>query len=122
MGFERYTDFVLDVPMYFVVRDGNYIDAGGLSFRDSLAGQLPVLPGDRPAIRDWENRLTTVFAQVRLESCLELRGADAGVSVARVLALAALWAVLARCRPASPRNTRLERKTQELPVHSLQTE
>ena len=93
MGFERYTDYVLDVPMYFVNRDGEYIDASGLSFRDFLAGQLAVLPGQQPMLSDWENHLTTVFPQVRLKKFLEMRGADAGPS-SRVAALPALWAGL----------------------------
>ncbi len=93
MGFERYTEYVLDVPMYFVCRDGKYIDASGLSFRDFLAGQLAVLPGQQPMLSDWENHLTTVFPQVRLKKFLEMRGADAG-PVSRVAALPALWAGL----------------------------
>jgi glutamate--cysteine ligase len=91
MGFERYTDYVLDVPMYFVIRDGVYIDASGLSFRDFLAGQLPVLPGERPFLADWSTHLSTVFPHVRLKKILEVRGADAGESKARVAALTALW-------------------------------
>jgi glutamate--cysteine ligase len=94
MGFELYTDYVLDVPMYFVIRDGKYIDASGMSFRDFLNGRLSVLPGERPTLRDWENHLTTVFPQVRLKRYLEMRGADAGGSMLRVTALAALWAGL----------------------------
>lgn len=93
MGFERYTDYVLDVPMYFVYRDGKYIDASGLSFRDFLAGRLAVQPGQLPTLSDWDNHLTTVFPQVRLKKFLEMRGADAG-PVSRVAALPALWAGL----------------------------
>lgn len=91
MGFERYTDYILDVPMYFVLRNGEYIDASGLSFRDFLAGKLAVLPGQKPLLSDWENHLTTVFPQVRLKRYLEMRGADGG-PVSRVAALPALWA------------------------------
>jgi glutamate--cysteine ligase len=91
MSFERYTDYALDVPMYFVCRHGEYIDASGLSFRDFLAGRLTVLPGERPCLNDWSNHLTTVFPQVRLKGYLEMRGADAGDSVSRVAALSALW-------------------------------
>jgi glutamate--cysteine ligase len=91
MGFERYTDYVLDVPMYFVIRDGVYIDATGLSFRDFLAGRLSVLPGQRPVLNDWVNHLSTVFPHVRLKKIMEVRGADAGDSKARVAALTALW-------------------------------
>ena len=94
MGLERYTDYVLDVPMYFVRRHGEYLDASGLSFRDFLAGRLSILPGERPFLSDWVNHLTTVFPQVRLKTFLEMRGADAGDSVSRVTALAALWAGL----------------------------
>lgn len=94
MGFERYTDYVLDVPMYFVIRDGKYIDASGLSFRDFMKGRLPVLPGQFPTITDWVNHLSTVFPQVRLKQFLEFRGADAGDAVNRVPALVALWAGL----------------------------
>jgi glutamate--cysteine ligase len=92
MGFERYADYALDVPMYFVIRHGQYIDASGLSFRDFLAGRLAVLPGERPCLGDWANHLTTLFPQVRLKRYLEMRGADAGGSVSRVAALSALWA------------------------------
>ena len=94
MGFERFTDYVLDVPMYLICRDGEYVDASGLSFRDFLAGRLPVLAGERPFLSDWANHLTTVFTQVRLKRFLEMRGADAGDSISRVTALAALWAGL----------------------------
>lgn len=94
MGFERYADFALDVPMYFVIRDGLHLDASGLSFRDFLAGKLAILPGERPRLSDWENHLVTLFPEVRLKQVLELRGADAGGSVSRGVALAALWAGL----------------------------
>lgn len=91
MGFERYVDYILDVPMYFVRRAGEYMDVRGLSFRDFLAGRLPVLPGQRPTIRDWADHLTTVFPEVRLKRYLEMRGADAGGNLSRVSALTALW-------------------------------
>lgn len=94
MGFERYTDYMLDVPMYFVIRDGQYIDASGMSFRDFLAGRLPVLSGQLPLMIDWVNHLSTVFPHVRLKQILEVRGADAGDFSARVPALTALWAGL----------------------------
>jgi glutamate--cysteine ligase len=93
MGFERYTDYMLDVPMYFVYRDGNYIDASGQSFRDFLDGRLPALPGEKPRLLDWENHLTTAFPEVRLKKFLEMRGADGG-PWARLCALPALWAGL----------------------------
>ncbi len=71
MGFEKYTDYMLDVPMYFVYREGEYLDASGQSFRDFLAGKLPALPGELPTLTDWENHLTTAFARRRGNlSCL----------------------------------------------------
>jgi len=90
MGFERYADYALDVPMYFVYRDGAYIDASGQSFRDFLAGKLAALPGERPRLRDWEDHLTTPFPEVRLKRFLEMRGADGG-PWRRLCALPALW-------------------------------
>ena len=89
-GFERYTDYMLDVPMYFVYRDGKYIDASGQSFRDFLAGKLPALPGEYPTIKDWEDHLTTAFPEVRLKKYMEMRGADGG-PWNRICALPALW-------------------------------
>jgi len=89
-GFERYVDYMLDVPMYFVQRDGRYIDAAGQSFRDFLAGRLPALPGERPTLADWEDHLTTAFPEVRLKKFLEMRGADGG-PWKRLCALPALW-------------------------------
>ena len=77
-----------------MIRDGHLIDASGLSFRDFLAGRLPVLPGELPLLSDWENHLGTLFPKVRLKRFLELRGADAGPSFSSVNALAALWAPL----------------------------
>jgi len=90
MGFERYVDYALDVPMYFVYRDSRYIDASGKSFRDFMAGRLDVLPGQLPTIEDWADHLSTLFPEVRLKRYLEMRGADVG-SVASVSALPALW-------------------------------
>jgi glutamate--cysteine ligase len=89
-GFERYVEYMLDVPMYFVYRDGRYIDVAGQSFRDFLAGRLPGLPGERPTLSDWNDHLTTAFPEVRLKRYLEMRGADAG-PWARICALSALW-------------------------------
>ena len=89
MGFERYADHVLDVPMYFVYRQG-YRDASGQSFRDFLDGKLPALPGERPTLKDWEDHLTTLFPEVRLKQFLEMRGADGG-PWRRLCALPALW-------------------------------
>jgi glutamate--cysteine ligase len=88
--FERYVDYVLGVPMYFVYRDGRYIDASGLSFVDFMAGKLAVLPGETPTLADWDSHLTTAFPEVRLKRFLEMRGADNG-SLERILALPALW-------------------------------
>jgi len=89
-GFERYADYALDVPMYFVIRNGEYINVAGESFRDFLAGKLPQLPGEKPTLKDWENHLSTLFPEVRLKQFLEQRGADMG-DRDHVLALAALW-------------------------------
>jgi glutamate--cysteine ligase len=99
MGFERYADYMLDVPMYFVYRDGQYINAAGQSFRDFLAGKLPAMPGERPTLNDWENHLTTAFPEVRLKRFLEMRGADGG-PWARLCALPALWAGLLYHQPS----------------------
>ena len=89
-GYERYCDYALDVPMYFVFRDGKYIDAAGLSFRDFLDGKLSVLPGEKPTKADWTDHLSTAFPEVRLKSFLEMRGADGG-RWGRICALPALW-------------------------------
>lgn len=99
MGFEKYTDYMLDVPMYFVYRDGQYIDATGQSFRDFLDGRLPALPGERPTLKDWEDHLTTAFPEVRLKRYLEMRGADGG-PWHRLCALPALWAGLFYHQPS----------------------
>jgi glutamate--cysteine ligase len=89
-GFERYVDYLLDVPMYFVYRDGQYIDASGHSFRAFLKGELPVYPGHLPTLNDWADHLTTAFPEVRLKKFLEMRGADGG-PWSRLCALPALW-------------------------------
>ncbi|MDJ0642660.1 MAG: glutamate--cysteine ligase [Erythrobacter sp.] len=89
-GYERWAEYMLDVPMYFVFRDGKYIDAAGLSFRDFLDGKLEVLPGERPTASDWWDHLSTAFPEVRLKSFLEMRGADGG-AWSRICALPALW-------------------------------
>ena len=89
-GYERYCEYALDVPMYFVFRDGKYIDAAGLSFRDFLDGRLSVLPGEKPTLADWTDHLSTAFPEVRLKSFLEMRGADGG-RWGRICALPALW-------------------------------
>ncbi|WP_137897341.1 glutamate--cysteine ligase [Sphingomonas sp. 2SG] len=89
-GYERYADYMLDVPMYFVYRDGSYIDAAGLSFRDFLKGELSVLPGEKPSIDDWNDHLSTAFPEVRLKTFLEMRGADGG-PWNKICALPAFW-------------------------------
>ena len=90
MGYERYVDYALAVPMYFVYRDGRYIDVAGASFRDFLDGKLPQLPGERPTLDDWSDHLTTLFPEVRLKRFLEMRGADSG-PWQRICALPAFW-------------------------------
>ena len=89
-GYDRYVEYMLDVPMYFVFRDGKYIDAAGQSFRDFLKGQLPALPGEFPTESDWQDHLSTAFPEVRLKSFLEMRGADGG-PWNRICALPAFW-------------------------------
>jgi len=93
MGFERYVDYALDVPLYFLKRGGNYQDVAGASFRDLLAGRLKEAPGERATIADWANHLSTIFPEVRLKRYLEMRGADVGPPE-RIVALAALMAGL----------------------------
>jgi glutamate--cysteine ligase len=90
MGFEAYARHALDVPMYFVYRDGKYLDATGQSFRDFMAGKLPALPGEKPIMKDWEDHLTTLFPEVRMKKFLEMRGADGGPWTS-LCALPALW-------------------------------
>jgi len=98
-GYEAYVDWALSTPMYFVYRDGLYIDASGQSFKDFLAGKLPALPGERPTITDWENHLSTLFPEVRLKTYLEMRGADSG-PWSRLCALPAFWAGIFYCEAA----------------------
>jgi glutamate--cysteine ligase len=89
-GYERYVDYLLDVPMYFSYRDGEYVDLAGRSFRKFLAGELAELPGARPTLRDWADHATTAFPEVRLKQYLEMRGADGG-PWNRLCALPAFW-------------------------------
>ncbi|MFT4619674.1 MAG: glutamate--cysteine ligase [Sulfitobacter sp.] len=89
-GFERWVDYALDVPMYFVYRDGQYIDALGQSFRDFLKGELPALPGEKPLMSDWADHLTTAFPEARMKKYIEMRGADGG-PWRRLCALPAFW-------------------------------
>ncbi len=90
MGFERYVDYALDVPMYFVYRDGQYIDASGQSFRDFLDGTLPAYPGEKPVMSDWADHISTIFPEVRLKTFLEMRGTDGG-PWNKLCALSAFW-------------------------------
>ncbi|CAM9976559.1 unnamed protein product, partial [Chrysoparadoxa australica] len=89
-GFERWVDYALDVPMYFVYRDGVYVDALGMSFRDFMAGKLPALPGETPTLSDWADHLTTAFPDARMKKYIEMRGADGG-PWRRLCALPAFW-------------------------------
>ena len=89
-GFQAYVDWVLDVPMYFVYRDGKYINALGQSFRAFLRGELPALPGEKPTLSDWADHMTTVFPEARVKKYIEMRGADCG-DQAHINALPAFW-------------------------------
>ena len=89
-GFQQYVDWVLDAPMYFVYRDGKYINALGQSFRDFMKGQLPALPGELPTLSDWADHMTTVFPEARVKKFIEMRGADCG-DQAHINALPAFW-------------------------------
>ncbi len=92
-GFERYADYMLNVPMYFAYRDNRFIDCAGLSFMDFMAGKLATLPGERPTLADWKDHLSTAFPEVRLKTFLEMRGADSG-PWSRICALPAFWVAL----------------------------
>jgi len=89
-GFERWVQYAMDVPMYFVYRDGKYVDALGQSFRDFLKGELPALPGETPTLSDWADHLTTAFPEARIKKFMEMRGADGG-PWRRLCALPAFW-------------------------------
>src|SRR5262245_620764 len=99
MGFERWVDYALDVPMYFVKRGDKYMDVAGQSFRDLLAGKLADLPGERATLSDWANHLTSIFPEVRLKRFLEMRGADSG-PWHRLVALPAFWVGLLYDEPS----------------------
>jgi glutamate--cysteine ligase len=90
MSFERYVDYALDVPMYFVYRDGKYHDVAGRSFRDFLARKIPEVAQFEPSMADWADHLTTIFPEVRLKQFLEMRGADGG-QWRRICGMPALW-------------------------------
>jgi len=98
-GYERWVDYALDVPMYFVYRDGNYIDVSGLSFRDFLEGKLEPLPGEKPTLSDWADHLTTIFPEARVKSFIEMRGADGG-PWDKICGLPAFWVGLCYHRPS----------------------
>ncbi len=89
-GFDAWVEYALDVPMYFVYRNGQYINALGQSFRDFLKGELPALPGEKPTLSDWADHLTTLFPEARLKKFIEMRGADGG-PWRRLCALPAFW-------------------------------
>jgi glutamate--cysteine ligase len=90
MGYERWVDYALDVPMYFVKHGDEYVDVSGQSFRDLMVGKLPGMPGAHATISDWANHISTIFPEVRLKRYLEMRGADSGPT-RNLLALPALW-------------------------------
>lgn len=89
-GFDAWVDYALDVPMYFVYRDGKYIDALGMSFRDFLVGKLPALSGEIATLSDWADHLTTAFPEARIKKYMEMRGADGG-PWRKICALPAFW-------------------------------
>jgi glutamate--cysteine ligase len=89
-GFEQYVDYALDVPMYFVVRDGAFINTLGMNFRDFMKGELPALPGEKPTAQDWENHLTVLFPEARVKRFIEMRGTDSGTRPS-LCALPAFW-------------------------------
>jgi glutamate--cysteine ligase len=127
MGFERYVDYALDVPMYFVMRDGKYLNTAGESFRKFLDGKLPQLPGEKPTLKDWADHLTTIFPEVRLKKYLEMRGADSGLQD-KLCALPAFWVGLLYEQSALEaaydliKNATAEQRQSmrdEVPVHGL---
>ena len=89
-GYERYVDYILDVPMYFSLQDGHYLDLAGQDFKCFMAGELTALPGTRASMKDFADHLTTAFPEVRLKQYLEMRGADGG-PWNRLCALPAFW-------------------------------
>lgn len=97
-GYERWVDYALDVPMYFVYRNGTYIDASGQSFRDFMEGKLPALPGEKPTLSDWADHLTTIFPEARVKRFIEMRGADGG-PWDKICGLPALWVGLLYDKP-----------------------
>ena len=99
MSYERYVDYALDVPMYFVFRDGRYVDIAGRSFRDFLERRIPEVKHVTPTMSDWADHLTTIFPEVRLKNFLEMRGTDGG-TWRRICGLPALWVGIYYDQPA----------------------
>ncbi|MGI9405242.1 MAG: glutamate--cysteine ligase [Hyphomicrobiaceae bacterium] len=129
MSFERYVDYALDVPMYFLFRNGTYLDVSGHSFRDFMAGKLDALPGELPHEDDWADHLSTIFPEVRMKKFLEMRGADGG-PWQRICSLPAFWvgllyddAALEAAWSLVKDWTDEERQTlrDQVPVHGLRT-
>lgn len=90
-GFKDYVQWCLDLPMYFIIRDGKYIDMTHITFRDFMEGKASIeLPGIVATMGDWSNHVSTVFPDVRLKQFLEMRGADGG-PWRGICALPALW-------------------------------
>lgn len=90
-GFAHYVEWALDVPMYFVVRDGHYHNCTDITFRQFMAGALKGRVSEwEPTLGDWTNHLSTLFPDVRLKRFLEMRGADGG-PLPRIAALPAFW-------------------------------
>jgi glutamate--cysteine ligase len=89
-GFERFAEFALDVPMYFIMREGRYIDAAGIPFRAFMEGRAEKLAGHTATMGDFADHVTTIFTDVRLKRFLEMRGADAG-GVPMLMAQPAFW-------------------------------
>ncbi|MGH7210855.1 MAG: glutamate--cysteine ligase, partial [Acetobacteraceae bacterium] len=99
-GFERYAEWLIDrVPMYFVYRDGRYVDVAGQSFRAFMEGRVDSLAGERATVGDFADHMTTAFTDVRIKRFLEMRGADAGTPE-MMLAQSALWVGLLYDEPA----------------------
>ncbi|KAG2245144.1 hypothetical protein Bca4012_015027 [Brassica carinata] len=89
-GFERYVEYALDVPMFFLHRNKSYLNCGGMTFRDFLSGKISHLSHEQPTINDWETHIGTIWPEVRLKRYLEMRGADGG-SREMLCALPAFW-------------------------------
>jgi glutamate--cysteine ligase len=116
-GYEQYVDWALDAPMYFVKRNSVFQDATGLSFRDFLKGELPLMPGELPVLSDWEDHLSTLFPEVRLKTFLEQRGADGG-PWNRLCALPAFWVGLLYDQTALDASGRGENRAEDpVPQH-----